>query len=37
MESDTFYEDPTVKSIWRLLGNLIYHVFFQTKFTMKSP
>ena len=27
MESDTFYGDFMVKLVWRLSGNLIYHVF----------
>ena len=44
MESDTFYEECMVKLIWRLSGDLIYHVLsmntprqFQTNFTTKSP
>ena len=44
MESDTFYGDFMVKLIWRLSGNLIYHVFsmktpdnLQAYFTIKSP
>ena len=44
MESDTFYGDFMVKSIWRLSGNWIFHVFcmktqvdLQTNFTIKSP
>ena len=44
MDSDTFYGDFMVKLIWRLLGNLIYHVFsmenlddLHTIFTIKSP
>ena len=27
MESDTFYGDFMVQLVWRLSGNLIYHVF----------
>ena len=27
MESDTFYGDFMVKLVWKLSGNLIYHVF----------
>ena len=44
MESDTSYGDFMVKLIWRLSGNLIYHVCFmktpdnlQANFTIKSP
>ena len=44
MENDTFLGDCMVKSVWRLSGNLIYHVFsvktsdnVQTNFTIKSP
>ena len=44
MESDTFCGDFMVKLIWRLSGDLIYHVFtikapddLQTNFIMKSP
>ena len=44
MESDTFYGDFMVKSIWRLFGNLVYHVFsmktsdnLQNNFIIKSP
>ena len=43
MKSDTFYGEFMVKLIWRLSGNLIYHVLsmnttrqFQTNFTIKS-
>ena len=32
METDTFYEDVMVKSIWRLPGDLIYHIS-----SMKTP
>ena len=32
MESNSCYEDFMVKLIWRLSGNLIYHVF-----PMKAP
>ena len=42
MESDTFNGDFMVKSIWRLSGNLIHHIFslktqdnLQTNFTIK--
>ena len=44
MESDTFNGEFMVKLIWRLSGNLIYHVFFMktlgnlhTNFTIESP
>ena len=44
MESDTFYGDFMVKLIWRLFGNLIYHVFswktpdnLQININIKSP
>ena len=44
MKSKSFYEDFMVKLIWRLSGNLIYHVFsmkaldnLQTNSTIKSP
>ena len=43
MESDTLYGEFVLKLIWRLSGNLIYHVFsmrilnnLQTNFTIKS-
>ena len=32
MKSDTFYGELMVKLIWRLSGNLIYHVF-----SLKNP
>ena len=32
MESDNFYGDFMVKSIWRLSGNLFYHIS-----SMKTP
>ena len=44
MNSDSFHEDCMVKLIWRLSGNLIYHVFsmktpdyLHTNFDIKSP
>ena len=44
MGSDTLYGDFMMKLIWRLSGNLIYHIFsikipdnLQTNFTIKSP
>ena len=44
MVTDTFYGDFMVKLIWRLSGNLVYHIFsmttsdnLQTNFTLESP
>ena len=44
MESDTFYGDLVVELIWRLSGDLIYHVFsmetpdnLQTNFIIECP
>ena len=36
MENDTFYGEFTVKSIWKLSGNLFYHVF-SMKTLRQSP
>ena len=44
IETETFYGDFLVKLMWRLFGNLIYHVFsmktpgnLRTNFTIKPP
>ena len=37
MESDIFHRDSIVKLIWRLSGNMIYHVFSMKTNLRQSP